>query len=219
MRIVGDDGDAGPMVVMLHGYGAPGDDLVALARYLRAPAGTTMVFPEAPLSLGPALFGESRAWWHIDVEALERAIERGEERDQSETKPDGLPAARDLVVAMLSELDVGERPLVLGGFSQGAMLAMDVALRTDVPLAGLLQMSGTMLSQAEWTELAAGRAGLRVVQSHGRRDPLLPFSVAERLRDMLRAGGADVKWIEFDGGHEIPPPVLAAVGELLAAAT
>ena len=219
VRIVGEGN--GPVAVLIHGYGAPGDDLVALAQYIDAPVGTRFAFPVAPLELGPALYGESRAWWNIDVDALERAIERGEERDQSATTPDGLPAARDMVLAMLEELavhlDIGDAPVVLGGFSQGAMLSMDVALRTKRTVAGLIQMSGTLLCEADWGDLAAARAGLRVVQSHGRQDQLLPFRQAKRLRELMTGAGLDVSWVEFDGGHEIPPPVLKAVGELLRA--
>ena len=51
----------GPIVVLVHGFGAPGDDLVPLADEISAPAGTRFVFPAAPLSLGP----DSRAWWMI----------------------------------------------------------------------------------------------------------------------------------------------------------
>jgi phospholipase/carboxylesterase len=56
-------------------------------------------------------------------------------------------------------------------------------------------------------------AGVRVFQSHGRHDALLPFSIAEVLRDRLRAAGAAVDWHAFLGAHEIPPGVL---GELRA---
>jgi len=44
--------------------------------------------------------------------------------------------------------------------------------------------------------------------SHGQSDPLLPFRIAEDLRDQLRAASADLTWVPFAGGHEIPWPVL-----------
>ena len=53
--------------------------------------------------------------------------------------------------------------------------------------------------------------------SHGRNDTLLPFAVAEILRDRLAAAGAKVDWLPFVGGHEIPPTVLDAVGTFLRA--
>ncbi|MEO1335555.1 MAG: hypothetical protein AAFV29_07910, partial [Myxococcota bacterium] len=55
VRIVGgtdgQGGGDGPMVVLMHGFGAPGTDLVGLAQVMKAPTGTRFVFPEAPLRL------------------------------------------------------------------------------------------------------------------------------------------------------------------------
>jgi len=56
-----------------------------------------------------------------------------------------------------------------------------------------------------------------VLQSHGRRDPVLPFSQAQRLRSLLDEAGLDVAWLPFDGQHEIPPPVIEAAGSFLRA--
>jgi phospholipase/carboxylesterase len=220
VRITGgtdrDGGGKGPVIVLLHGFGAPGDDLVSLWRTLRVPEGTRFVFPEAPVELGPGYMG-GRAWWMIDIGALERAVQRGEVRDLSNDTPPGLEAARTSVVKMLQELDVKLTPsrLVLGGFSQGAMLSCDVALRADIKLDGLVLLSGTLIAAREWAPLMAKRSGLRVLQSHGREDPLLPFSIAERLRDELRAANIDVQWVPFTGGHAIPPKVLEELGEFL----
>src|SRR5947209_7274221 len=62
-------------VVLMHGYGAPGDDLVSLAGALDAPKGTTFLFPEAPsMVASPALMsllGDARAWWPIDIERFQ----------------------------------------------------------------------------------------------------------------------------------------------------
>ena len=96
-------------------------------------------------------------------------------------------------------------------FSQGAMLSTDLALRTDRPLAGLLLLSGTLLAASTWRDLAPRRAGLPVFQSHGSMDNLLPFAAAERLRALLTDSGLEVDWVQFRGGHEIPPPVLEGV--------
>jgi phospholipase/carboxylesterase len=203
--------------VLCHGFGAPGDDLVGLAAGLRAPPGTAFVFPEAPLALPVpephALFGQPRAWWLIDIAAIERARMRGEIRDLSKSVPIGLSAARAALVAMLDELQAKHPSsrLVLGGFSQGAMLALDVALHDPRPLAGLVLLSGTLVSEAEWTRLlgTALRRGLPVFQSHGTSDPLLPFSLAERLRDLLTSAGLDVTFDAFEEGHTIPLSTLA----------
>lgn len=230
-------GGDGPVVVLMHGFGAPGDDLVALARVLDVPQPVRFVFPEGPVSLAPTGFGlgEPRAWWMIDTERLQRAVARGETRDLSQQVPDGLPEARSRVSGMLDalerELNIGSDRIVLGGFSQGAMLALDVALHRAAPQASgeapataqgaawrpaaLALLSSTLLAEQEWTPRMPALSGLPVLQSHGSEDPLLPYAIAERLRDLLVDAGAAHEWIPFQGSHEIPPPVLAQVQDFL----
>jgi phospholipase/carboxylesterase len=205
----GDGGGAGPVIVLLHGFGAPGADLVPLGRALGAPGGTRFVFPEAPIDLGPQYRG-GRAWWWIDLEERMRRQALGE-RDIAEV-PEGLDAARTKVDALLGELEDTLHPtpgtMVLGGFSQGAMLALDVALRSARPLAGLVLMSATHIAAREWAARFDARRGLHVFMSHGRDDELLPFSVAEGLCGTLVANGLPVEWVPFRGGHAIPSNVL-----------
>lgn len=214
----GRGGGDGPVVVLLHGFGAPGDDLVSLWEYFRAPAGTRFLFPEGPLAL-PMVYGQGRAWWMIDMERLQRDMATGRPRDLSRDIPNGLSESRERMVALLNEaerrLDADPRKIVLGGFSQGAMLACDVALRTDRPFAGLVLMSGTLLARDEWVPLMPKRRGLAVFMSHGTSDTLLSFSMAEQLRHLLTQAGLSVEWVPFRGMHEIPPAVLGELGKFL----
>lgn len=218
-RIVG-PADAKTTVVLLHGFGAPGDDLVALAQFLgpRAPR-TRFVFPEAPIELG-GLYGDSRAWWLLDLARLEADLRSGRPSDRSNELPEGLPAAREHVSRLLDQLcarfSIDNADLVLGGFSQGAMLSLDVALHRAAPPSALILMSGTLIAESAWAPQMAKLHGTPIVMSHGKSDALLPYAVAERLRDKLTAAGAVVDWQPFLGGHEIPAAVLAAVGALLA---
>ena len=210
-------GGNGPLLVLLHGFGAPGTDLVGLATMLSAPAGTRFAFPAAPLSLSsvPELgFGmmDARAWWPIDLERLQ-ALQAGRvARVASEEVPAGLAAARDKLNQTLDALERGlgvpAGQTVLGGFSQGAMLATDVMLRSGRKLAGVVLWSGTIIAEPEWRPLLSKVANLPVLQSHGVMDPLLPFEQAERLRDHLSGAGAKLDFVAFRGGHEIPELVL-----------
>jgi phospholipase/carboxylesterase len=219
-RIVGgtdrEGGGEGPVVVLLHGFGAPGEDLVGLWRVLDVPRGTRFVFPAAPLSLGGGYGMTARAWWMIDMVALDRAVREGRSRDLSGEVPEGLAEARAKVRSLLDAVEAQLRPsaLLLGGFSQGAMLSLDVALHDPRPLAGLALFSGTLLAESEWGPRFASRAGLPVVQSHGTHDPLLPYAMAETLRDRMSAAGLEVDFVPFRGGHEIPPGVLQRFGAL-----
>lgn len=216
----GDDGDGGgdgPIVVLLHGFGAPGDDLVVFSQILETHPRTRFVFPAAPLELGGP-YGDGRAWWMIDLDRVERDMARGTRTDRSRELPDGLPAMRAAVTSLveLVRTQLGDAsPLILGGFSQGAMLACDVALHLSRPPDALVLLSGTLIAETVWKRQLARLVDRPVFQSHGRGDPLLPFAAAERLRDLLQHGGAKVSWHPFDGGHEIPPAVCDALGRFI----
>jgi phospholipase/carboxylesterase len=213
--VVGPD-DAAATCVLLHGFGAPGDGLLGLATALDAPV--RFVVPAGPLELG-GLYGDARAWWLIDMMRLEDELRRGAVLVRRDEVPDGLLEARGHVMGLLDEVaarfSVAPDRLVLGGFSQGAMLSLDVALHRATPPAGLLLMSGTLIAESVWQARMASLAGVPVVLSHGRRDGLLPFSVAEVLRDQLIAAGAAVDWVPHNGAHEVLPAVLDHGKQLL----
>lgn len=218
-------GGDGPMVVLLHGYGAPGDDLVSLARQLSVPPDVRFAFPAAPLALETGLPPEysGRAWWHLDMLELQRAVMQRDYAALRDRVPEGLAEARAAVEKLLERLErehsVSREKLILGGFSQGAMLATDVTLRAERAPAGLAILSGSLIARDEWLPLLPARAGLPVVQSHGRVDPVLPYSLAEALRDELSRAGLSLEFVAFNGGHGIPGGALEALGRLIARAT
>jgi phospholipase/carboxylesterase len=214
-RVVDALEDAAPTlaVVICHGFGAGGDDLVPIGRELLAYSptlarGTRFYFPEAPMGLDSyGMFG-SRAWWMIDMEALNRAMMDGTFRERSRNdRPEGLEDARAMLLRLVDEVrretGLPTSRIVLGGFSQGSMLTVDVATQLAEAPAGILAWSGTLLNEEEWRDKGARHQGLRVVQSHGRQDPLLSFAWAEDLRDMMTEIGWDVDFVPFNGPHTV----------------
>ncbi len=214
-------------VVLLHGFGAPGTDLVGLAAQLSAPPvpqGTRFVFLQAPHTLeemaGPHA---GRAWWHIDMMALHVARLTGEHETLAASIPEGLTEAREALDAAFTALQadhglVPERTY-LGGFSQGAMLSCDWTLRLGRPLLGLIQLSGTVICEPEWRAALPRRKGLRVFQSHSPDDPVLPYELATRLGSHFREAGLVHEFVSFRGGHGIGPSVLERLGQFLSAPT
>ena len=212
------------VVVFCHGYGASGSDLVPIGDELLDQCPTLQgrvqfVFPEAPLSLDDVGLAGGRAWWPIDMVKLQLASATGRFRDLRQDRPEGLVDSRDRLLETLRLLSertgVKLSRFVLGGFSQGAMLSTDTALALDGNLAALIVMSGSLLNESEWLECAPRHSGLRVLQSHGTQDPLLPFAAAEWLRDLLSAAGATVEFVPFSGGHQIPFEVFEQIALLL----
>ena len=221
------EGAPSAVMVVAHGFGAPGDDLVGLHEQLLLLAPSLkpvrFVFPAAPLSLQAMGAGDARAWWMIDFEKIQ-ALNAGDLRLLQEFRkeePQGMSKARAMMLKLLDEVlaqtGLPFSKLLLGGFSQGAMIATDLALRLPEPPACLAILSGTLLLEELWTAKARARAGLPVFQSHGRVDPILRFDAAERLRDLLVEAGIKVDWVPFDGPHAIPLVVLRKLAEFLAA--
>ncbi len=190
-----------------------------LRRFPQLMETTRFVFPEAPLSLDLFGFYDARAWWHIDVGRYERAMSDGTLEEQLDELPEGLGEARrklhHVVDTVLQQAGLGTDRLVLAGFSQGAMLATDLSLRLDESPAALGIFSGFPICKSEWITLAERRKGLRVLQSHGTRDPILPFSIASTLPGLLEESGLTVDFQPFDGPHTIPASVVDSFGTLL----
>lgn len=214
------------VVILCHGYGAAGSDLVPIGEELldQVPEisdHVQFVFPEAPLSLDRLGLPGGRAWWPIDMVKLQLANATGRFREMRQDCPEGLSDSRDRLIEVIRNLmSTTGLPLsriVLGGFSQGAMLSTDTALHLDSNVAGLIAMSGTLLHEPEWRKCAAGHTGLQVLQSHGTQDPLLPFAAAESLRDVLSETGARVEFVPFIGGHQIPMAVFERCAAFLRA--
>lgn len=212
-------GGDGPAILLCHGFGAPGDDLVSLSRVVGAGREVRWFFPEAPLELdvGPGMSG--RAWWPIDMEKFMGALMRGDvERAMSrlDEVPEGLDAAREALIRTIEALEkdhgVRRERLLVGGFSQGSMLTTELVASLGEPFAGLVALSGTRIGGERWRE-GLGRLGARlsVLMTHGRRDPILPFGRAEALRDMMKTAGANVTWVQHNGAHEIPQIALDAL--------
>ena len=211
-----DGGGDGPLVMLLHGFGAPGDDLVPLFRQLDVPRHVRFAFPEALLDLGeldPGYRG-ARAWWMIDPAWFDPARRPTLEQRVVQV-PEGLSEARARVHAVLDGLGATPEKTVLGGFSQGAMLSTDIALRAEKRFAGHTLLSGSIIALSDWQPAFPRLAGVPVLQSHGRADPILPFAAAERLRDYLKEAGADVRWVEFTGGHTISLSALDGLAKLV----
>ncbi|MBB3205989.1 phospholipase/carboxylesterase [Rhodopirellula rubra] len=216
--------DARIPVILCHGYGAPGDDLASLTPHLIEWIGTDsgalrFIYPEAPHDLSDIGMPEGRAWWPLNMMALQELLQTNRFDELHDQVPPGIDEARaaleETVTQVLADVPEGT-PYVLGGFSQGAMLTMDLALRGSVrPPNILVQFSGTLVCESLWKSKLDRLADTHVLQSHGRIDPILPFSSAEALRDMLRGGNTEVEFMAFQGPHTIETDTLFRLVERL----
>lgn len=196
--------------VILHGYGANGLDLAGLSQEIKTPEGTFWIFPEAPISVPIGMGTMGKAWFEIDLMALQVAMQEGSLLDYYESQGERIASARDSILNLLNEISHPLDQTVIGGFSQGAMVSLETCLHLDQNPKSLLLYSPTFYRPTLWPQLAPKRSGLKFLQSHGIFDPVLPYDLSKSLFDMLKKFGLKGDMISFKGGHEIPYPVIEA---------
>ncbi len=205
--------------VLIHGYGSSADEWLPFTHTIQLPADRRFVLPEGPETTtppdGPA---NGRAWWRLDLGAYRRPGDQLP--DLSQQNPPALAASTRRIRRLLGDLAAtgryGRERQILAGYSQGGMIAADIAFTTDEPLEALVLLSPTFVNERVWRDGMPRRRGLRVFISHGRQDGILPFDIAARLQQAMRDAGLRVTWVPFDGGHEMPMPVVDALNAFLA---
>lgn len=192
--------------VLLHGYGASMYDLAELGIYL---AKDTMqpafLFPNGPLQvpIGPGMSGYG--WFPIQPEVFEAGFDVKSRLFPVPEEPAGLQEAALALKSLIEEYP-GEK-LILGGFSQGAMLAAHLTftglLRPEI----LFLFSCAFLLEEQW-KASDQKEKPVIFQSHGTEDPILLPEQARRLNQFILEQGYNCEWQTFAGGHEIPMHIL-----------
>ena len=191
-------------LVLLHGRGTSEHDLFPLLDALDPDARLVGVTPRAPFTMPPG-----GAHWYGPV--LRVGYPNPETFNQSRELLgewlDGLPGA----------LGFPEDRLVLGGFSQGAVMSYALGLGPGRPApSGLIALSGFM-PRVEGFELDLdGREGFPVALGHGSHDPVIGVEWGHEARDRLQAAGAEVLWRESPMLHSVDPAFVDELREWLA---
>lgn len=183
-------GEAAQLVVLLHGYGADGEDLIGLAPMLRkALPGAAFAAPNAPQRCAGAPMG--RQWFAIsrlDAEEARRGVENASS------------ALENFLDSELSRLGLPADRLALVGFSQGAMMALHAGLRRSAKPAAVVGFSGMLAGQPP----ALGADAPPILLIHGAADPMIPVQALFDAAGRLGAAGAAVQWRVSPGlGHSI----------------
>lgn len=169
------------IVLLLHGLGADGDDLIGLAPHI-APALPDAVFvsPHAPFPCDMAPYG--RQWFSLQ-ERTPAAILAG------------VQAARPILDAFIDKLlrrfALTDADLALVGFSQGTMMSLFTAPRRDRPVAGVLGYSGALAGAEILAQEAKAKPPILMV--HGDADEIVPAQASQAAKAALAAAGFDVE--------------------------
>jgi phospholipase/carboxylesterase len=184
---------ASSLVVLLHGYGANGEDLIALAHAWRGRLpDTAFVAPNAPETI-PGMYGALQ-WFALTL------------REPGEYWR-GVSAARPLLDrfldAELARYALSADRLVLVGFSQGTMLALHVGVRRAAAPAAIIGYSGLLAGPEH---LAETRVRPPILLVHGEADELIPIAALHSAREALAQADLPVEWHVRPGlGHGIDP--------------
>lgn len=197
------------LVVLLHGYGADGRDLIDLGDYW-APMlpDTAFVSPHAPEPLAIAPVG--RQWFGY--------VER-DDRERWSGVQSAHPALDGFLDAELARLNLPGSRLALVGFSQGTMMALHTGLRRKVAPAGIVGFSGIhVLPSERGMEAFDAEITARppVLLIHGDLDPVIPPLALPRAVESLEARGVPVRAHLSSGlAHGIDPTGLSLAGTFL----
>lgn len=187
------------MVVMIHGRGADMNDLADLAPLLDTPDGVRFVFPNAAKAF-EAYPGMSFGWtWFEGWPPSKTSVTE----------------SRVILLRFLDEITARcpTTSLIVSGFSQGAMMALDAGLRATREVAGIIAMSGGLYEE-ELPDLRPKRS-VPVLISHGSVDEVVPVSYARRARAVLEEAGFDVEYHEYPMGHQVVMEEVAVVKEFI----
>ena len=198
------------LVIILHGYGADGNDLIEIAKVWQPLLpDAAFVAPHAPEPCEQA--PTMRQWFALTFrDPDERWVGVNKAR----------PVLERFIDAELARLDLPASALALVGFSQGTMMALHVGLRRAVPPAAIVGYSGLLVLPPDGDlDTVAAEISVRppVLLVHGQEDDVIPAQALFQAADVLAALGVPTQWHMSAGvGHSIDPEGLRHGGEFLA---
>jgi len=194
-------------VIWMHGLGADATDFEPIVPMLNLERPLRFVFPNAPVRPITINGGmEMRGWYDIDP----RAPLAGS---------DDIAASAAAVAALVQrEVDNGIacRDIVLAGFSQGGVIALQLGLSHREKLRGIMGLS-TYLHDHEHIAERADFANVDtpIFLAHGLSDPMIPITRAITTRETLLGLSYPVEWHEYAMGHQVCPQEIADIAQWL----
>ncbi|MFC5524094.1 alpha/beta hydrolase [Polaromonas jejuensis] len=186
------------LLVLMHGVGSNEADLFGLAAHV--PAQFHVVSLRAPNVVGHGAY----AWFQFGVTPQgQRVINQAQEAASRQL-------VADTIAALSQQLGVPPERVVLGGFSQGGIMALSLLLTQPQLLQGAMVLHSRLLAEVLPQIAPAGQLqGKQLWVSAGTRDQVLPLAHAQAIRDQLQTLPLTLRYAEFPNAHEITPDELA----------
>lgn len=198
-------------VIWCHGLGADGYDFVPLAQELNLPEShaTRFIFPHAPLM--PVTRNQGmvmRAWFDIVDVRIDAKVDEA-----------GVNSSRQRLHDLLKKemaLGIPPKHLYVGGFSQGAVMALTTGLAFPHTLGGIIALSGFLPHPDRFLKLAnPAQAHTPIFLGHGTEDDIVPYHLGEKSEVVLREAGYPVTWKPYEMGHHVCPDEIDALRDWL----
>jgi len=198
-------------IIWMHGLGADGWDFVPIVRELPLPEEMVLrfIFPHAPVRPVTLNGGmEMRAWYDIAMTDVARLPDEGGIRE-SQRAIDGL-------IEREKQRGIDPSRVVLAGFSQGGVIALQAGLRYRERLGGILALSTYLtLEDSLAAEGSAANKSTPILMAHGTQDEMIPVRLAEASRNSLQAKGYKVEWHTYPMPHSVCAEEVDAIATFL----
>jgi phospholipase/carboxylesterase len=199
-------------VIWMHGLGADGNDFVPVVKELRLPETLALrfIFPHAPMR--PITLNNGyvmRGWFDIfALNELERRVDQAGIREAQ--------AAIEQLIVREVERGIAPEKIVLAGFSQGGVVALQTGLRHKERLSGIMALSTYLaLADSLLQEASAANKDIAIFMAHGTHDDIIAIRLAHAGRDALTQAGYQVEWHEYPMPHSVSPEEIDHIGAWL----
>lgn len=195
-------------VIWLHGLGADGNDFAPIVPALSIPDTLPIrfIFPHAPMQAVTINNGYiMRAWYDIvSTEINKHADQQG--------IADSVSRISQLIEREIQR-GIPSHKIILGGFSQGAVIALTVGLTYQHTLAGILGLSGYLPAAEVFSQASAANKNTPVFLGHGTDDPIVPYFLGEAAHSSLSQHHYTVTWRSYTMGHSVCMEEIQDIGE------
>ena len=192
------------LLVLMHGVGSNEQDLFGLSPYV--PPNFHVLSLRAPYAMGPSAYG----WFAFSVDAQgERTINEPQEAASRSVVAETLAAAGQ-------QLGIPPERVVVGGFSQGGIMALSLLLTQPQLMHAAMVMHSRLLQQVlPLVAQAEDLQGKQLWLSHGTHDQVIPLAAAHVIRDLVKTLPIELAYAEYPSQHEIiEPELVQAMGWL-----